>query len=95
MEKIPAHLDRRRKLSDLQKETIAHLVGSNIAELARYYGVSRRTIQFLMYPDRKAEMLRKRAESGGSKKYHNKERQRLADLNTIEYRKQLKEQGLI
>ena len=89
--KIPQHLDRRYKLSANQKETIAGLTSEKVSELAKYYGVSRRTIQFLMYPERKQASLQARKDSG--KSYYNKDKQRQADKAVIEYRKQLKERG--
>lgn len=47
--------DRRRKLTDDQKSQIKGLfkdTGVSIHSLAKKYGVSRRTIQFIVYPER-------------------------------------------
>lgn len=52
--KLPAELDRRRKLTDIQKETIKSLVGEfSISAIAREFKVSNRTIQFIAYPERR------------------------------------------
>jgi len=60
--KIPETLDRRRKLTDSQKEEIKKLHNEGIAtrEIARRYPhVSRRLIQFIIDPE-KAEKARQR-----------------------------------
>lgn len=69
--------DRRRKLSDEQKDEIAALKGTiSQRECAKRYGVSRRTIQFLWDPDKHKRNLQCRQERGGSKQYYNKEKQK-------------------
>lgn len=91
MNKMSKIQDRRYKLTDLQKETITSLKGESVSELARYYNVSRRTINFIQHPERKEKMLRARKDSG--KSYYVKEKQRQSDLNTKAYREFLKAQG--
>ena len=60
--------DRRRKLSDEQKDEIAALKGTiSQRECAKRYGVSRRTIQFIWDPDKHKRNLQCRQERGGSK----------------------------
>lgn len=69
--------DRRRKLTDKQKDEIAALKGTiSQRECAKRYGVSRRTIQFLWDPDKHKRNLQCRQERGGSKQYYNKEKQK-------------------
>ena len=69
--------DRRRKLSDEQKDEIISLKGTISAhECAKRYDVSRRTIQFLWDPDKIKENLQRRMERGGSKIYYSKEKNR-------------------
>ena len=69
--------DRRRKLTDEQKDEIAALKGQiSQRECARRYGVSRRTIQFIWDPDKQKRNLERRQERGGSSKYYSKEKQR-------------------
>ena len=49
----------------------------SISELARYYNVSRRTCQFIIFPERKqaSDLARKAA----GKSYYNKEKQMAAN----------------
>ena len=69
--------DRRRKLTDKQKDEIAALKGTmSQRECAKRYGVSRRTIQFLWDPDKHKRNLQCRQERGGSKQYYSKEKQK-------------------
>ena len=69
--------DRRRKLTDKQKDEIAALKGTmSQRECARKFNVSRRTIQFLWDPDKHKRNLQCRQERGGSKQYYNKEKQK-------------------
>lgn len=69
--------DRRRKLSDKQKDEIISLKGTiSVRECAKRYNISRRTIQFLWDPDKAKANLQRRMERGGSKIYYNKEKNR-------------------
>lgn len=69
--------DRRRKLTDKQKDEIAALKGTmSQRECARNFNVSRRTIQFIWDPDKHKRNLQCRQERGGSKQYYNKEKQK-------------------
>ena len=63
--------DRRRKLTEEDKKDISeNVLGLSTRELSLKYGVSRRTIQFILDPNKLAENLKRRAERGGSKKYY-------------------------
>ena len=67
--------DLRVKLTDNQRKEIAAKKGKEtIAALARAYGVSRRTIEFIQYPERKQANLERRKERGGWRRYYNKEK---------------------
>ena len=69
--------DRRRKLSDEQKDEIAALKGTiSQRECARKFNVSRRTIQFIWDPDKHKENLKRKQERGGSRQYYTKEKNR-------------------
>lgn len=64
--------DRRIKLTREQKEEIQHnVLGLSQRALARQYGVSRRTIQFILDPNKLEENIKRRKERGGSKRYYN------------------------
>jgi transposase len=69
-------LDRRRKLNDSDRHDIrlAHSeAGISIHELSRRFKVSRRTIQFVLFPERQRKNLLDRAARGGSKVYYDKD----------------------
>lgn len=65
--------DRRIKLTPEQKEEI-RLNRGNLSQrkLAKEYGVSRRTVQFIIDPDKLKENLKRREERGGSMQYYNR-----------------------
>lgn len=53
---LPANLDRRRKLSDEQKEEIRHKYATgfySLNQLAKEYNVSKKTILLIVNPDSK------------------------------------------
>ena len=89
-------LDRRIKLSDLQKEEILDLKNkATQISVAKAYGVSRRTIQFIWFPEQLEENKQRRAERGGSKQYYDKDKHNLSMKEHRAYKKELKEKGLI
>jgi hypothetical protein len=45
----------------------------SVKELAIMFKVNRRTVDFLVNPEKLAENIRRRKERGGSKQYYNKE----------------------
>ena len=65
--------DRRIKLTQEQKDQIADLKGkiSRIA-CANQFGVSKRTIDFIWYPERLERNKQLRQERGGSKQYYDR-----------------------
>lgn len=67
---------RTAKLLDCQKEMIKwwrQEKGYSQRALARMFGVSKRTIQFILDPKKKEENLKRRQERGGWKQYYKKE----------------------
>lgn len=69
---IPPEYDARRKLTDEERREIVKLYTEerdewSMRRLAARFGVSRRLIQFTIYPERHAENLKRRAERGGYK----------------------------
>lgn len=90
--------DRRVKLTSTQKEEIVYkynVVGNySQRSLALEYGVSRRTIQFILNPDKLVENKKRREERGGSKIYYNKEKHTEAVRNLREYKRELEESGV-
>ena len=74
--KIPREHDKRIKLTQEQKELIKHLyetTDTSQRKLATQFGVSRRLIQFILYPEKHKANLQAREARGGSKQYYNKE----------------------
>lgn len=76
--KIPTQLDGRRKITDEQRQEIRRLYEieqRSIHHIARTTGVSKRSVQFILFPER-AEVVRQRAkevkrwEAGNKKEKH-------------------------
>jgi len=52
---IPAQLDGRRKITDAQKEQVKYLhriEGKSIHSIAKTVGISKRSVQFILFPER-------------------------------------------
>jgi len=47
---------------------------ASIHSLSKLFRVSRRTIQFILYPERQAKNLEDRAKRGGTKQYYDREK---------------------
>jgi transposase len=69
-------LKRSVKLLPCQKEMIAYWygMGHSIRGLAKMFKVNKRTIQFILFPERLEKCKQHRADRGGSKIYYNKEK---------------------
>ena len=68
-------IDKRIKLTNEQRAEIRdNSLGLSQRGLAEKYGVSRRTIQFIIAPDKHAQNLQRRAERGGAMQYYDKEK---------------------
>lgn len=92
--RIP-NMDRRIKLTDEQREEIRSAEGVTVAELARKYKVSRRTIQFIVNPEAKANMLARREERGGWKSYYDREKHVQYVAETRKHRTALDKKNLL
>lgn len=68
--------DKRIKLSEADKEEIKELVGMPIRAIARLYGVDKRLIQFILYPERLVKNKLDRANRGGSATYYDRDKNR-------------------
>ena len=68
--------DRRIKLTPQDKEDIKELTGMSMNAIARKYGVSRRLIQFILYPERAEKNKLDRKNRGGSAQYYDREKYR-------------------
>lgn len=89
-------LDKRVKLTSEQKQEIKkNVLGLSQRKLAAMYGVSRRTIQFILDPDKIKENLKRREERGGTKAYYDKDKHRVAQQKHREYKRELLDEGKI
>ena len=93
-----AKLDKRYKLTDEDKQHIKEEYASggiSINGLARKYNVSKRTIQFTLFPERKQrnqEMYKERRKDG---RYYDREKHKESVRKHRRYKKILDEQGLL
>ena len=96
--KLPEKFDRRVKLTQEDKSEICFLKYSeNLSQrqLARLFGVSRRTIQFVLYPEKLEENKKRREERGGWQQYYDKDKHRDSMKNTRRYKNRLFKKGEI
>jgi hypothetical protein len=84
-------LKRSAKLLDCQRERIVslHSNGNSITGLGKMFKVSKRLIQFIIFPERKIKNLELRKQKGGSKIYYNKESHTIAIKKHRQYKKEL------
>lgn len=67
------NFDRRLKLTDTQRAAIReNAEDKSMRVLAIEYGVSRRTVQFILQPDKLRENKLRREERGGWRQYYKK-----------------------
>lgn len=87
---IPLSKDRRKKLTCEQKIEIRENPNNiSIHQLAKDFGVSRRLIQFIRFPERHAKNLQDRQERGGTMQYYNKDKHRETMKEYRKYKKEL------
>lgn len=89
-------LDRRVKLTTAEKEVVRYLHNSggySQNDLALKYGVSKRTIQFTLYPEKLEENKKRRQERGGTKQYYDKDKHNQYMKTHRDYKKELNNQG--
>lgn len=93
---VGTKFDRRVKLTPADKEEIRqNALGLSQRALARLYNVSRRTIQFIIFPEKLEENLKRRQELGGSKRYYNREKHTECIREHRKYKNELSKKGLI
>lgn len=91
-------LDRRVKLTQVDKENIIQMYATGTfsqRSLASEFNVSRRSIQFVLSPEKLEENLMRREERGGWKTYYNKEKHRVSMKEHRDYKKELFSEGKI
>ncbi len=91
--KIPPELDRRIKIQKSEHAYIRerHKNGEAIRAIARAYGVDKRLIQFILFPERHKAMYEARLKRGGSKQYYNKDKWRETHKEHRHYKQSIKD----
>ena len=80
--------DRRIKLTELQRADIrSNFGGLSMRKLALMYNVDRKTIAYIMYPERYEKSLKDSKERNAGGKYYSKEKQREYIINQNNLRK--------
>lgn len=89
--------DRRRRLTEEDREDIKrdHAAGDSIHAIARCYGVSRRLVQFILYPERHEENKARRRARGGSRAYYDREKNTEAARRCRAHKKELYDKKLV
>lgn len=86
--------DRRVKLTAAQKAEIVDLAAAMSQNaLAAKFNVSRRTIQFVLDPQKRIENLARRAERGGSKQYYDRQAHADTMRRHRQHKKKLRDKG--
>ena len=85
-------LDRRTKLLPCQREMVKWWYnnhGTGIRALARMFNVDKRTIQFVLFPERQRKNVEDRQARGGSAQYYDKEENTKAMREHREHKKKI------
>jgi hypothetical protein len=84
-------LKKSCKLLPCQKEMVKHWYdkGTSITQIARDFKVSKRLIQFILFPERQKLNLEYRQQRGGSMIYYKKEKQTKAIKKHRHYKKEI------
>ena len=87
--RIPKEHDKRRKLTDDDVHYIhtAYADGVSIRAIARAVGVSRRLVQFTLFPERKDANLQARHDRGGTMIYYDKDKHKAAMARHREHKR--------
>lgn len=88
--------DRRRKLTERDKQEIRENK-ENLSQrgLAKKYGVSRRMIVFVLFPERQKKNYEDRVARGGSKQYYDREKHTQTIREHRQYKQELFKNGEI
>lgn len=90
-------LDKRVKLTEEDKSSIIeeHKAGASIHSLSRKYKVSRRLIQFTVYPERKETAKKMFAERQKDGRYYDKDKHKDYMKSHRDHKKDLWDKGLM
>lgn len=89
--KLPKEFDRRIRFTDEKKKQadLLYSQGESITKTAKILGISKRLLQFYLFPERQEKNLIDRKERGGSKIYYNREKHTKAIRNLRQYKQNL------
>lgn len=89
--------DRRVKLTEADKKQLKkdHELGASIHGLSKKYGVSRRTIQFTLYPERLEKAKADFAERQKDGRYYDKDKHKDYMKAHRNHKKELHKSGLL
>ena len=89
--------DRRIKLTEQDRENIKseHRQGNSIHSLAKKYNVSRRTIQFTLFSERKEKARQDYKERRKDGRYYNRDKHKEYMKNHRDYKHELYKDGKI
>ncbi len=84
-------LKKSTKLLPCQKEMVKywHDKGTSITQIAKDFKVNKRTIQFILFPERHAKNIQDRKDRGGSTIYYKKQKHTEAIKQHRNYKKNL------
>ena len=82
---------RSVKLLPCQKEMVKNWYdkGTSISQISRDFKVSKRLIQFILFPERQEKNLQHRKERGGTMIYYVKEKHTISIREHRDYKKQI------
>ena len=92
------NFDRRRRLTDSDKIEVKKMYASgnySYNKIARFYGVSKRLIIFIVNPEKHIKNLEDRRAKGGSKIYYDKDKNTIAIRESRRYKQKLYKEGKI
>jgi transposase-like protein len=95
--RLPREYDRRIKFTEEKKKQADLLIsqGESITQTAKVLGISKRLLQFYLYPERHKKNLQDRQEKGGSKIYYNRQKHNESIKDLRHYKQNLFLKGKI
>jgi len=88
--RVGKEFDRRRKLTDEEREELKQAKGTmSQRAAAEKFGVSRRLVQFIWFPDKVLKHKKALEARGGWKAYYDKDRATLHQRNHRAYKREL------
>lgn len=95
---IPPQYDRRRKMTETDKVKallMYHIDGESIRGIARKFKVDKRTIQFLLFPERLKKNREDREARGGWRQYYDRKANTDTAREHRRYKQKLMKAGVL